>query len=378
MQKLISIVYIVSDLDKVNEFEWLIDGIDKQKFELSFISLNQKEDTFLNQYCVMRGIPFYHIQYASKKDFLQALFTTIRLLRKLRPEIVHAHLFEGGLIGITAAWIAGVKKRIYTRHYSNYHHKFAKNGLKYDKWINSKSTDIVAITRVVYDILTDWEKVPKRKVHLIYHGFPTNNFMNVDPDRIALVKDRNSIPTSKKIIGVVSRYTEWKGVHYIIPAFKRLLANHPNIHLVLANAKGDYSNEIKKLLAELPPYAYTEIDYENDNIALFKCFDYFVHVPIDSEAEAFGQIYIESMLLGIPSLFTKSGIAAEICTDKVNCIIADFQNIESIFRGLEMLLGDEVLCEKIRVNSIHIAEKFTFESKLSKLEGLYLTVGIDD
>jgi glycosyltransferase involved in cell wall biosynthesis len=325
----------------------------------------------MHQFCKDHSVPFYHIPYVSKKQFPSALRSTVRLLKKIKPEAVHAHLLEGGLIGITAAWLAGVKNRIYTRHHSNYHHKFVPKGLKYDKWVNKRATRIIAITEVVKEILIDWEGVPEEKVTLIHHGFPLENFQRISEERVAAVKTRNTIPEHKMIIGVVSRYTYWKGVHIIIPAFKTIQEQFPNTHLVLANAKGDYSKEIRKLLADLPKDSYTEIIYENDNLALFKCFDIFVHVPVDRESEAFGQIYIEALLLGIPSIFTLSGIANDIVEDGKNALVVSYEDSEGIEKAIQTLIESPTLRTELTVNTVKSVQEFSFKNKISALAFLY-------
>ena len=45
---------------------------------------------------------------------------------------------------------------------------------------------------------------------------------------------------------------------------------------------------------------------------LYILFDLFIHIPNSRNSEAFGQVYIESMLLKIPSIFSNSGIMNEI------------------------------------------------------------------
>ena len=368
------ILYILSQIDKANEFEWLIERLDDSKFQLEVISIHSKEDSALNKFCKQHKIQFHHIQYESKKDVPKSIFKVYQLIKKIKPNIVHAQLFEAGLIGISAAWLARIKHRIYTRHYSNYHHKFAPSGVKYDKWINSKSTHIISITKMVSDILIQKENVSPEKITLIYHGFPFDNFNNISEERIKMVKQNHNIPEHKKIIGIVSKYMFLKGIQDIIPAFKKLLAENANLHLVLANAHGDYKNEIHQLLNELPKDAYTEILFEQDNAALFKCFDVFVHAPIDTESEAFGQIYIEALLVGIPSVFTLSGIANEIIRDKENALVVPHQNSEAIYEAMKLLLKDEQLCSKIKQTGLQTAQQFSIENKINALENLYFTL----
>lgn len=371
----IHITYIVSQIDKALEFEWVAELLNKNRFQLSFISINNTKDTALYYYCQKNSIPFYHINFRNKVDVFTSTFQTYRLLVKIKPNIVHAHLFEGGLIGITAAWLAGINTRIYTRHYSNYHHKYAPNGVKFDKWINAKATHIISITQMVTDILILKEKVPANKITLIHHGFPIENFLSCSEERITNLKLKNQIPSYKKNIGVVSKYMFLKGLQDIIPAFQQLYKENKNVHLVLANAHGDYKIEIKKLLNQLPNESYTEILFEKDNVALFKCFDIFIHAPIDIESEAFGQIYIEALLTETPSIFTISGIAADIIIDKKNAIVIPYQNTQAIYDAMKLLLSEnQELIAKLKLNGLEIAKEFSIEKKISALEKLYTTL----
>jgi len=45
-----------------------------------------------------------------------ALARAVALMRQLRPALVHAHNPKAGLIGMMAAWLAGVQRRVYTVH----------------------------------------------------------------------------------------------------------------------------------------------------------------------------------------------------------------------------------------------------------------------
>lgn len=131
------LTYLISKTDKALAFEWIVDSIDTSKFELSFVLFHDR-DTPLEAFLKKRGVPVTRIQYHSKKDLLPALFKTIRLLKKNRTDVVHTHLFEANLIGLLAAYWAGINKRIYTRHHSNYHHLYHPKAVKYDRFINRR------------------------------------------------------------------------------------------------------------------------------------------------------------------------------------------------------------------------------------------------
>jgi glycosyltransferase involved in cell wall biosynthesis len=368
----IRVTYILYEINKALAFEWIVDHIDKNRFELSFISIGAEKNSALEKFCAARNVPFYPVSYSSKKDVPAAVFQTFRALKKLKPDVVHAHIFEGGLIGMLAAKAAGIKKRIYTRHYSTYHHTYAPSGVKYDRIINALATTVIAISENVRRILIDKENVDPRKIVLIHHGFDLSLFTDVSAQRIGEVKQKHNPSHKRPVIGVVSRYTQWKGIQYILPAFRKLLDDYPDALLMLSNAKGEYKAQIKQLLASLPLGSFCEIEFEPDNAALFTLFDVFVHVPVDKEIEAFGQIYIEALAVGIPSVFTLSGIAGEFIRDRENALIVDYQSPDEIHAAIKMLLNDEALRrELIRNGKKELEAKFSLPLMITKLQDLY-------
>ena len=167
---------------------------------------------------------------------------------------------------------------------------------------------------------------------------------------------------------------ELKGIQYIIPAFEMLLDKYPGALLVLANATGDYQNEIKKLLKKLPEKNYREIRFENNIFALYKLFDVFIHTPIEKYSEAFGQTYVEALASGIPSVFTLSGIANEFIEDRRNALVVPYKSSTAIYEAILLLLTDTNLASALIANGKNdVAEKFQLQKMISSLEELYLS-----
>ena len=367
----VNITYILFQINKALAFEWVIDHIDKSRFELSFISIAVSKDSPLEQFCKERGIPFYRIDYRSKKDLPAAVYKTYSILRQIKPDAVHCHIFEANIIGLSAAWLAGVKKRIFTRHHSTIHHTTSPKGIKYDKFCNKLATHIIAITENVKNILIVKEEVPPEKVYLIHHGFDLPLFKNISDERLERIRQKYNVNTRNPVVGVISRYTRWKGIKFILDAYKKLLVQYPNALLVLANAKGD-DEEIRRTLTGFPKETYIEIEFEQDNAALFKLFDVFVHVPIDAEIEAFGQIYVEALAVGVPSVFTMSGIACEFIRHQENALVVDFQNSEQIYQSMCTLLEHKELRDKLSANGKKAVEQlFSLPLMIHKLEKIY-------
>ncbi len=367
-----NIAYIISSINKSIAFEWIVNHIDTSKFNLTFILLNDIYSPF-EDFLLKKNIPTFRINYNEKKDIPSAIFNTIKLLKSNKIEIVHCHLFEACLVGLTAAKLVGIKKRIHTRHNATIHHDYFPKAVKYDKFINYLSTDIIAISENVKNILIEMEHVNPKKIYIIHHGFDFNDFENISQKRIKILEQKYTLKKcDTPIIGVISRYIHWKGIQYIIPAFIEFQKKFPEAHFIFANASGPYDDEIKKLLTQLPSKSYTEIKFEQDIATLYKLFDCFVHTPIDKKSEAFGQTYIEAMAAGVPCIVTKSGIANEYIENKKNAIVVPFKDSNSIYKALNLLFSDNELKENLILNAKNdVKERFGIEKMIQKLEELY-------
>jgi glycosyltransferase involved in cell wall biosynthesis len=276
-----------------------------------------------------------------------------------------------------ASWLARVPGRIVTRHYSDYHHVYNPSAVTYDKIINRCATVIIAISQNVWNILVKMENVSPKKVRLIHHGISFEDYAPgaVSAESINAIKEKYEIGNRYPVIGMISKFVEWKGIQYVIPAFSRLLEFHPDAVLVLANAHGPYRDEVLKLLKHIPEENYRLIRFEDDITALYKSFDLFVHVPVATTSEAFGQVYLESLASGIPSVFTLSGVAPEFLKHGESCLVVPFRNSEAIYDALLYLINHPQKADELRVRGNEAVKRlFDVRIKFTKLELIYLNV----
>jgi len=363
------LIYIISDIDKALAFEWMVSGL-KERFDLSFI-LIAKERSEFSSYLKNHSIPFYEINNSLSRIIKWR--NVFLILHREKPSVVHTHLWQANVLGLSAAWLLRVNRRIYTRHHATVHYHEFPAGRKWDILCNTLATDIIAISQNIKDILIAWDKADSKKIKLIPHGFDFNYFKSVDKERIEFLRAKYNIQrnSSFPVIGVISRYVQWKGVQYIIPAFRKIRKQYPAAKLILANANGDYASTLKELLQTLPEDSYIQISFEEDLAALYQLFDVYVHVPIDPYVEAFGQTYVESMAAGIPSVFTLSGKAPEFVVHKSNAWVVDFKNSDQIAQGIKVILSDIDLVNKIKFEAEKSIRRFSLEAYLLALEKLY-------
>jgi glycosyltransferase involved in cell wall biosynthesis len=366
------VVYIVSDIDKALAFEWISTYLPEMGCPISFILLNPGE-SHLEKFLREKKISVDYVRCRGKLDWPRALYKTYQILRNRKPDIVHCHLLTASLLGLCAAKIAGVPNRIYTRHHSSLHHVYFRKGVIWDKITNRLATRVVAISDIVREILSEWERLSLQKIILIPHGFRLNDFVPRIGDSNSW-KVKHGLGSNTPVIGVVSRFTEWKGIQYIIPAFQQFLGNAPGAILLLFNARGDYANILQQSLSELPYGTYRTIEYEEDMRSAYAAMDIFIHVPVDEHSEAFGQIYVEALAAGVPSIFTLSGIAPDFIRNEENAMVVPFRNSDAIYLAMIRLWESEKLRSRLSSNGpISVKQKFDLPVMIGALDNLYRT-----
>ncbi|MEM6806752.1 MAG: glycosyltransferase, partial [Bacteroidota bacterium] len=180
---MIRVTYIVSDINKALAFEWISSHLNREEFDLRFILLNNAGSE-LERFLIEQGVPFKRI--ATQRG-LKSAITFFRVWRELishRPKVIHAHLRNACIFGLSAALMAGVPKRIHTRHHSTSNHIYHPHAVKTDKLFTFLSTKVVAISKVVESVLLEKEQAPLHKIQRIPHGFDLKYFDRAPQSRI--------------------------------------------------------------------------------------------------------------------------------------------------------------------------------------------------
>jgi glycosyltransferase involved in cell wall biosynthesis len=226
------------------------------------------------------------------------------------------------------------------------------------------ATDIIAISQVVKSVLVDREGVPLRKVKVIPHGF--------DLTKIEGLGKNTPLNNLSPTIGVVSRFIEWKGVQFIIPAFQQLLEQYPEAKLMIYGGNGPYAKTIERMIENLPNERFQIIEFEPDIYSAYRQMDIYVHVPVDNAVEAYGQTYVEAACIGLPCIVTKSGIANEYIEHEVNALVVPYQDSVAIFEAMIRYLEEPELAGRLAKNATKSVElNYGLKTQVSAFLKLY-------
>lgn len=365
-----NILFVISHFNSSPSIELDILGIRTGRYH-PICCLFSHEETLFEKNLKDAGITCIRIPYSGKISAFSIFYNLCCLILKYKPEIVHCHLLWAGMLGLSAAVVCGVPKRIITRHYSDMHHIYYPKGVWYDWYCNKLATKIIATSENSLESLIDLEKVSQDKIKLIEYSYDFSIYDNIKKERVQSLLNKYNPDKRTPVIGVVSRFVSWKGIHYIIPAFQRVLDLFPNAILVLAGTEGDYSVELHQMLKSLPDNSYICINFEKDILALYKTFDVFVHTPVSKTVESAGSAFLEGLMSGVPCVFTLSGVANYFVEHRKNAYVVNYKNEDDIYNGIIACLNGFMKSKNIENTQEYIRNHFGHNTKVEQLLNLY-------
>lgn len=166
---------------------------------------------------------------------LRRLVRMVRLLRKLRPDLLHLHLvgFDGGRWVLLAAALAGVPNVLCTIHIA----PGERQGLRVrlDRALLGPIVNgYVAVSQASRRLLVQNLGLPAHKVLAIPNAVELRRFAALPPEPARRrMRDAFGIPSDAPVIGSLARLNPQKGLTYLISAMPTILAAHPDTHVLL-------------------------------------------------------------------------------------------------------------------------------------------------
>jgi glycosyltransferase involved in cell wall biosynthesis len=244
--KAIHVVEIITNKASVPYFNWFADrASEAPDMCFTFVCLNDSEPhmkaDMLSRNCNFHWIRFN--QNKRKRNYILAIFRMYKLFKKIKPDIVHTHLFDDGLPGMIAAWLAGVKTRVHTKQSTGFHWYYARKMIPFDRLINRLATDLVAVSEECREFIIEKEKAKPNKVSLIHHGIDLNHLTEYNQsDQNDLIEMYHL--NGKKVALMLARYIDWKGYKNAIRAAELLKSDCPDL-VFLGVGAGEQQSELQ-------------------------------------------------------------------------------------------------------------------------------------
>ncbi len=291
------------------------------------------------------------------------LLTAYRAAKKFKPDVIHAHLHEGAILGwllrhllkiplifdmqgsLTGELIAHNFPLIKTKGLRRLW--YALEGI-----IDNMADALVVQSTEMREELEGRFKVPPAKIFMAYDGVNTDVFRPGERD-VALVRQLG-IPAGKKVIVYLGGLSPHKGVDILLDAFPKVLEQVPSAYLLLMGYPNEehYRARVKAMGLSDTVLITGKIAYE-DAPAYLTLGDVAV-APKRSQTEANGKIY-NYMAAGLPTVAFDTVVNRDILGN-LGAYVHDLSDIAGLARMIVQLLQDDTarhaLSERVRSKAV--------------------------
>ncbi|MFC1468043.1 glycosyltransferase family 4 protein [Verrucomicrobiota bacterium] len=292
----------------------------------------------------------------------------MRMIGEFRPDAVHSNLS----VLFTPALAARLKRVPHIWHIRETYAEFGFFWKLYQRFMAWGADCVVAVST---PIANQFGGTRRKKVKVIYNGFPLSEFEAVPDERVQAFKNRFDLK-GELLVGLVGRIKfVRKGQEYLVEAVAQLKDRFPNVKCLLVGSPfpGNESHwtRLQELIRELGVEDRIICTGDVEDIkAAYSAFD--ISVMASGLPEPFGGVTIESMALGKPVVGTNIGGTVEQIEDGVTGILVPPRDSKALADALATLLGDKSLCEQMgRSGRQRFEDNFEFEPFYEKIRQVY-------
>lgn len=310
-------------------------------------------------------IPHLVREVSPRRDAL-ALVELTRLLRRLRPSVVHTHTSKAGALGRIAARLAGVRVVVHTPHGHVFHGYFGRFG----------SALVVACERALAplaDALVELTDRSRREHLLKGIGRPERFFVipsGVDSKRfdpqiypVAEARKRLGLTAGAFVLGCFARLVPVKGVGVLLEAVRG-----EEGAVLLVAGDGPLRGELEEKARRLGVDARF-LGLRRDVPWLMAACDV---VVVPSLNEGMGRAAVEAALMGLPVVASRvSGLAEVVEHERTGLLVAP-GDARALAEAIGRLRGDADLRARLGAAARERAlGRYTVEAAVGALRRLY-------
>jgi glycosyltransferase involved in cell wall biosynthesis len=319
--------------------------------------------SYLHGMCVDMGIRHRLIRFTGTFDFLH-LISLLRLIRKDRITILHAHQGKVFWPCIYAKWLTGGKVRVvFHRRVAMPHHYYSRRHYRH-------ADGVVAISAAVARVLAQRDGVDPAKIRVVYNGCDFSRFdARIDG---AGVRRRYGIGDAAVVVGTVGAMNlpKGKGQGYLVEAMAILKDEYPNLVCLIVGT-GPFESELKRLAAAAGVSDRVIFAGFQESVESFMAaMDIFTLNSWDTEG--FGQVMVEAQALGKPVVGTDIGGIGETFADNRTGLLIPPENPLVLAAALRHLLNKpQERAAMGAAGARFVREKFTIRAMVEGVTRVY-------
>lgn len=299
-----------------------------------------------------------------------------RLLRELRPEIVHTHSSKAGILGRAVAADLRIPA-VHTIHGASFHrgqHPLAFRAYRRaEKWAGPRTAKFISVSDAMTEQYVAAGVAPRDRFVTIYSGFEVEPFLNPPRSR-ADVRRELGIAPEHVVIGKVARLFHLKGHEYVIEAARPLIECHPLVRFLFVG-DGILRREYERRIAAaglsgrfifaglVPPTRIPE---------LVGAMDIVVHTSL---WEGLARVLPQGLIAGKPVVSYDIDGAREVVINGETGYLLPPESVTGLASALGELVADAALRHRLgRTGRERFTDQFRHQTMTRRIREVYAEV----
>ncbi len=315
-----------------------------------------------------RDIPALRLPIGRDAD-LVLLWRLRRTLREIKPDIVHTHLVHADLHGFAAARLARVPAVVSSRHLDDAF-RYRSRWRRVNKRIWRLLDAGIAISAAMKRFAIEIEGAPIEKIQVVRYGM-TYGWLSDEAIAAARreLRAELKLPAEAQLLGMACRLVEQKGIPYALEALRRIRAEYPRAHLVIAG-DGEKAGELRRLTSMLGIADRVHwLGWRADAADLMAAYDVFL---LPSLREGFGLVLLEAMSRRVPIIASRVGAIPEVVVDGETGLLAPPRSVDQLAEAMARLLEDRALRKYMGLlGAARLEDQFSIERMVDGTLAVY-------
>ncbi|MEW5894170.1 MAG: glycosyltransferase family 4 protein [Candidatus Omnitrophota bacterium] len=360
MQTKIKILYFLNSFVRGGIEEHvlnLLKHIDRSCFDPIMVCPQQLLDQIKDELSSFK-VPCHAVSIRSFLNFVE-IFRYWKIIRRERPDIVHAHLFYATFFIAPISKILGVRHVVDTAHIRESWRKGLKKVYAVDRLVYRFVSKIICVSDAIKSYMVQEKKVPSGKTIVVKNGVDLRKFNNISSKQV----------DGKLVFAVIGRLEKQKGHQYFLEAVRMLGDLGKNCEFLII---GSGSLEWKlKILAEEMGVAEKVIflGYCKDVVSRLSEIDVLV---LPSLFEGLPLVVLEAGAMGIPVIATAVDGTPEAVVNEKTGLLVEPGNAEELRTAMEFFIKSPwEIGEFGKAARFFIEQNFDLLFQIRKTENIY-------
>ena len=315
---------------------------------------------------VQEGLDLIPIAPRTEMD-LTAAWRFSRVVRRLQPDVIHAHDPHGvAMAALALSFSAGAARggrvpALVAARRVDFHLK----GNSFSRWKYRQVDCFIAASEAIRQMLIA-DGVPADHAITVHEGIDVEHVAAAPPVN---VHETFWLPHLAPVVGNVAALVPHKGQRYLVDAAHLVVQEMPDVRFIILG-EGELREHLEKQVHEYHLEKHVLLPgFRTDVLGCIKGFDLFA---MSSVTEGLGTSLLDAMACGRPIVATEAGGIPEIVEDGVNGLLVPPRDHAALAGAIVRMLKDPASRQRMGDAGLaRVTARFTVDRMVEETAAVY-------